>query len=166
VGVVEKIMVKIRPVQIADWDDLRGLLEYLLHERPPVALELEPLLQKGDDWIRQFPKGDLGYFVVAEDKGKIIGFCYLAVPQFYRPIAYIGVAVAKSERHKDIATMMFYEVASWAAMERLQYIFADVWEWNTKSIRFFEKLGFVEKERFKAKFKGEEKDKVRLIKKI
>jgi RimJ/RimL family protein N-acetyltransferase len=159
-------MVKIREVNISDWDDLRGLLQYLVHEKPPVALELEPLLQKGEDWIRQFPKGNLGYFVVAEDKGKIIGFGYLAVPQFYKPVAYIGIAVAKSERHHDVGTMLFYEVASWAASVHLQYILADVWEWNISSIKFFEKLGFVEKERFKSKFKGEEKDKVRLVKGI
>jgi RimJ/RimL family protein N-acetyltransferase len=159
-------MVKIREVRISDWDDLRGLLEYLVHEKPPVALELEPLLQKGDDWIRQFPKGKLGYFVVAVDKDKIIGFCYLAVPQFYRPIAYIGLAVAKSERHRDIGTMLFYEVASWAASERLQYILADVWGWNFGSIKFFEKLGFYKKERFKSKFRGEEQDKIRLVKKL
>jgi RimJ/RimL family protein N-acetyltransferase len=159
-------MVKIRKVNISDWDNLRGLLEYLVNERPPVALELEPLIHKGEDWIRQFPRGKLGYFVVAEDKDKIIGFCYLAVPQFYKPIAYIGVAVVKSERHRDIGTMLFYEVASWAAVEHLQYIFADIWEWNVSSIRFFEKLGFVEKERFKDKFKDEEKDKVRLVKRL
>jgi L-amino acid N-acyltransferase YncA len=159
-------MVKIREVNISDWDDLRGLLEYLVHEKPPVALELESLIQKGEEWIRQFPKGKLGYFVVAEKKGVIVGFCYLAVPQFYKPIAYIGVAVAKSERHHDIGSMLFYEVASWAATERLQYIIADVWHWNTKSLKFFESLGFVEKELFEAKFKGEEKKKVRLVKKI
>jgi RimJ/RimL family protein N-acetyltransferase len=159
-------MVKIREVNISDWDDLRGLLEYLVHERPPVALELEPLLQKGEEWIRQFPKGNLGYFVVAQKDGKIVGFCYLAVPKFYNPIAYIGIAVAKSERKHDIGSMLFYEVASWAAMERLQYIFADIWHWNTSSLHFFENLGFVEKERFEAKFKGEDKEKIRLVKKL
>jgi RimJ/RimL family protein N-acetyltransferase len=159
-------MVKIREVKVSDWDDLRGLLEYLVHEKPPVALELEPLLQKGDEWLRQFPKGKLGYFVVAEKKGVIVGFCYLAVPQFYRPVAYIGMAVAKSERKQDIGSMLFYEVASWAAMMRLQYIIADIWHWNTSSNKFFAKLGFVEKERFQGKFKGEEKEKVRLVKKL
>jgi RimJ/RimL family protein N-acetyltransferase len=159
-------MVEIREVRVSDWDDLRGLLEYLVHERPPVALELHPLLQKGEEWIRQFPKGKLGYFVVAEKKGVIVGFCYVAIPQFYRPVAYIGVAVAKSERRNDIGTMLFYEVASWAAAKRVQYIISDIWHWNVKSIKFFEKLGFVEKERFEAKFKGEEKEKVRLVKRL
>jgi RimJ/RimL family protein N-acetyltransferase len=159
-------MVKIRTVRISDWDNLRGLLEYLVHEKPPVALELEALLHKGEDWIRLFPKGKLGYFVVAEEGDTIVGFCYLAVPQFYKPIAYIGIAVAKSHRRCDVGTMLFYEVASWAATERLQYLFADIWVWNDTSIHFFEKLGFVEKEKFMANFKGEEKEKIRLIKKM
>jgi RimJ/RimL family protein N-acetyltransferase len=159
-------MVKIREVNISDWDDLRGLLEYLVHERPPVALELEPLLQKGDEWIRQFPRGKLGFFVVAEYKGKIIGFCYLATPQYYKPVAYIGIAVAKSERRSNVGSMLFYEVASWAATMCLQYIIADIWHWNVKSIRFFENLGFVKKELFKDKFKGEEQDKVRLVRNL
>jgi RimJ/RimL family protein N-acetyltransferase len=159
-------MLKIREVNISDWDDLRGLLEYVVHEKPPVALELKPLLHKGEEWLRKFPRGDAGYFVVAENNGKIVGFCYLAVPQFYKPIAYIGIIVAKSERRSNIGTMLFYEVASWAATERLQYIIADVWSWNVKSIKFFENLGFTEKERFKDKFEGEQRDKVRLIKKI
>jgi RimJ/RimL family protein N-acetyltransferase len=159
-------MVKIREVNISDWDDLRGLLEYLVHERPPVALELEPLLQKGEEWIRQFPKGNLGYFVVAETKGTIVGFCYVAVPQFYKPVAYIGIAVAKSHRGNDIGSMLFYEVASWAAIARLQYLIADIWNWNHKSLKFFEKLGFVEKEKFSAKFKGKDEDKIRLVKKL
>lgn len=159
-------MVKIREIKVEDWEELKDLLEDLVEEKPPVALELEPLIQKGKQWIAQFPRGELGHFIVAEEKGKIIGFCYLAVPQFYKPIAYIGISVRKKYRHHDIGSQMFYEVASWAASERLQYIIADVWHWNLKSLKFFESLGFVEKERFKAKFKGEEQEKVRLVKKV
>jgi L-amino acid N-acyltransferase YncA len=159
-------MVKIREVKVSDWDDLRGLLEYLIHEKPPVALELEPLIQKGDQWIKQFPKENMGYFVVAEKNEKIVGFCYIALQKFYKPIAYIGIAVAKSVRHQDIGTMLFYEVASWASSKRIHYIVADIWHWNKGSLNFFESLGFLEKERFVAKFKGVEEEKVRLVKKL
>ena len=159
-------MVKIREVKVSDWEKLRDLLDDLVHEKPPVALELEPLIMKGKQWIEQFPKGKLGYFVVAEEKGKIIGFCYVAVPKFYQPIAYIGISVAKKYRHHDIGTKMFYEVALWAAGEHVEYLIADIWNWNAGSIKFFEKLGFVEKTQFKDKFKGKLEVKIRLVKKI
>jgi len=159
-------MVKIRKVKISDWEELKRLLEGVVNEIPPVALELEPLIMKGSRWLADFPKGEAGLFVVAEDKGKIVGFCYLAIPKFYRPVAYIGVVVAKDHRKKDIASQMFYHVAEWAAAQHLEYIIADIWNWNLKSLKFFEKMDFIEKTRFMDKFKGEEEEKVRLVKKL
>jgi RimJ/RimL family protein N-acetyltransferase len=159
-------MVNIREAKVEDWEQLRQLLIKLVHEEPPVAIELESLTMKEKNWLAEFPRGKLGFFSVAEEDGKIIGFCYLAVPKFYNPVAYIGVAIAKEHRREDLATEMFYHVAGWAAAEDLTYIIADVWEWNITSIKFFKKLGFEEKSRFKDKFKGELKDKIRLVKKI
>jgi RimJ/RimL family protein N-acetyltransferase len=177
---------RIRQAKAEDWDKLKQLLINLTHEDPPVAIELEPLIMKEKNWIADFPKGKLGFFTVAEDTNenkssdtplnkknkefednpKIIGFCYLAVPTFYKPIAYIGIALDKEYRKKDIGTEMFYHVAGWAAAENISYIIADIWNWNESSIKFFESLGFEEKSRFKDKFKGELKDKVRLVKKL
>lgn len=157
---------KIRQIRVEDAEGFKNLLSSLVNESPPVALELEPLIMKGREWIASFPSGEQGYFIVAEDKGRIIGFCYLAVPKFFNPVAYIGIAVAKEYRQKDIGSTMFYHVAEWAAAQHLQYIIADIWSWNLKSLKFFEKLGFVEKTRFKDKFKGSEKEKVRLVKKL
>lgn len=159
-------MVKIREIKVSDWEKLKDLLKDLVNENPPVALELEPLLLKGEEWIRMFPTGKLGYFLVAEDKKKIIAFCYVAIPKFYQPIAYVGISVAKKYRDKTIGTKMFYEVALWAAGEGVQYIISDIWNWNVGSIKFFEKLGFKEKNRFTDRFKGQPEIKVRLIKKI
>jgi len=144
----------IREARISDWEELKKLLVELVNEDPPVALELEPLIMKGSRFLADFPKGEQGYFSVAEEGGKIIGFCYLAVPQFYKPIAYIGVAIEKEQRGKDIGKMMFYHVVGWAEGTNVQYIVADVWDWNMGSIKFFKSLGFTEKERFKDKFKG------------
>jgi len=126
----------------------------------------EPLVMKSREWIAQFPKGDQGYFLIAEVEGKVVGFCYLAVPTFYKPIAYIGVAVEKKYRRKNLGSQMFYNAAQWAASKHLQYIIADIWNWNIKSLKFFENLGFREKTRFLDKFKGEQKEKVRLIKRV
>jgi GNAT superfamily N-acetyltransferase len=159
-------MVNVRNIRVEDWDNLKDMLQDLVKERPPVALELEPLINKGDEWIAQFPRGDLGKFLVAEHKGKIIGFCYLAVPHFYKPMCYIGIAVRKAYRKKDIGTQLFYEAASWAVSKHLQYIIADVWDWNTNSVRFFTGLRFVERDSFQEKFKGEESTKIRLVKKL
>jgi N-acetylglutamate synthase-like GNAT family acetyltransferase len=114
-------MVKIRKIKVSDWEKLKEMLIDLVEEKPPVALELEPLIHKGNQWITQFPKENLGIFLVAEKDGKIVGFCYLAVPQYYKPIAYIGVAVDKKHRHFHIGSQLFYEVASWAVSEHLQY---------------------------------------------
>lgn len=161
-----KTMIKIRKVKVEDTEKLRGLLISLVNENPPVALELEPLIMKGRQWIASFPKGESGHFIVAEDKNKIVAFCYLAIPKFYRPVAYIGVAIEKEYRLKGIGSRMFYHVAEWAAAQRLEYIIADVWHWNLKSLKFFENLGFVEKTRFKDKFKGKEEEKVRLVKRL
>jgi RimJ/RimL family protein N-acetyltransferase len=156
----------IREAKIEDWEQLRQLLVNLTREDPPVALELESLTMKEKNWLADFPKGKSGFFSVAEDDNKIIGFCYLAIPKFYKPVAYIGIALEKKYRKKDIGTEMFYHVAGWAAAENLMYIIADVWEWNKGSIKFFKNLGFLEKSSFEDKFKGELKEKIRLIKKL
>lgn len=156
----------IRKIKPEDWKELQKMLLKTINENPPVALELEPLILKTKDWIRRFPKEEQGIFIVVEEKDKIIGFCYLVVPKFYRPIAYIGIAVDKKHRKKDIASQMFYHVARWAVSQHLQYIIADVWSWNLGSIKFFFKLGFVEKSRFLDKFKGKMEEKSRLVKKI
>jgi RimJ/RimL family protein N-acetyltransferase len=159
-------MIKLRTVKISDWDKLKNLLQDLIEEKPPVAIELEPLLMKGDLWLAQFPKGKLGHFIVATYQGTIVGFCYVAVPIYYRPIAYIGIAIKKNYRKTGIGSQMFYEVAQWAAGNDIQYIIADVWEWNEKSLKFFEHLGFTEKSRFDEKFNGELKKKVRMVRRI
>jgi len=159
-------MIEIREVHVNDWEDIKNLLESVVHEVPPVAVELEPLIMKGERWLRDFPKGDAGLFVVAEVNKKIVAFCYLAVPKFYRPVAYIGIVVAKEHRKEDIGIQMFYHVAEWASSQHLEYIIADVWSWNLKSLKFFEKMDFIEKTRFKDKFKGGEEEKVRLVKKL
>lgn len=159
-------MIKLREVTVEDTEQLRDLLIRLVNEKPPVAVELEPLIMKGRRWIASFPTGETGHFIVAEVNNNIIGFCYLAVPKFYKPVAYIGIAVAKEYRRKDVGSRMFYHIAEWAVAQHLQYIIADVWSWNLKSLKFFEKLGFVEKTRFKDRFKGAEAEKVRLVKKI
>jgi RimJ/RimL family protein N-acetyltransferase len=156
----------IRKARPEDWEELKVMLRELVAEEPPVALELEPLIDKQGNWIANFPKGNLGFFTVAEFEGKIVGFCYLAVQKFYSPVAYIGIALNKEFRRKNLGSEMFYHVAGWASAEKLQYIVADIWVWNTNSIKFFKNLGFEEKSIFKDKFKGEEKDKARLVKKV
>jgi RimJ/RimL family protein N-acetyltransferase len=159
-------MIKLREIHISDWDNLKELLIDLVNEEPPVALELEPLIMKGPEWIRMFPKGDLGYFVVATNNKKVVGFCYVAVPVYYRPVAFIGIGVSKNFRRDGVGSQMFYEVAQWAVKEHLQYLLADIWSWNQSSISFFEHLGFVERERYPEKFKDKESSKVRMVKKI
>jgi RimJ/RimL family protein N-acetyltransferase len=179
------MQMNIREAKVEDWEQLKKLLIDLTNEDPPVAIELEPLIMKGRNWLAEFPKGKSGFFSVAEvkkekdstllisednkdskEKAKIIGFCYLAVPKFYNPVAYIGIALDKDQRRRDIGTEMFYHVAGWAAAENLSYIIADVWSWNSNSIKFFKTLGFVEKQKFEDKFKGKIKLKVRLVKKL
>jgi RimJ/RimL family protein N-acetyltransferase len=159
-------MIKIRKVSVDDWDDLKELLTDLVNEKPPVALELEPLIMKGPQWIEQFPRGNLGYFVVVHEDDNIMGFCYVAVPTYYKPVAYIGIGVAKGYRRHGLASQLFYEVAQWAVSKQIQYLIADVWSWNLRSMKFFEQLGFVERSQFKEKFKGEEKTKIRMVKEI
>jgi RimJ/RimL family protein N-acetyltransferase len=154
----------IRQAKVGDWEALKGLLVRLTHEDPPVAIELEALIMKQKNWLAEFPKGKSGFFSVAEEKGRIIGFCYLAVPKFYNPVAYVGIAIDKEFRKKDIGTELFYHVAGWAAGESLSYIIADVWSWNKNSIKFFKVLGFVEKSKFEDKYKGELKEKIRMVK--
>jgi len=159
-------MIKIRKADVDDWEKMRELLKKIVNEVPPVALELEPLIMKSKEWIAQFPTQEQGYFVIAEINNKIVGFCYLAVPKFYKPVAYIGIAVEKEYRKKEIGSQLFYHVVEWASSQHLDYIIADVWSWNFKSLKFFEKLGFIEKTKFKDKFRGAEQEKVRLVKKI
>lgn len=159
-------MITLREVTVNDAEKIKELLVRLVNEKPPVAIELEPLIMKGKQWIASFPTGESGHFIIAEINEEIVGFCYLAVPKFYKPIAYIGVAVDKHYRRKDLGSQLFYHVAEWASAQHLEYVIADVWSWNIKSLKFFEKLGFIEKTRFKDKFRGAEQDKVRLVKKL
>jgi len=160
--------ISIRNVKEKDWAKVLHLLETLVHENPPVALELEALLLRTEEWIRNFPQETQGIFVVAEQtiEQNIIGFCYLAQPNFKYGEAFIGIAVGKAFRDNNIASQMFYRVAEWASGTGINYIFADIWEWNNSSIKFFESLDFKEIERFDDKFRGEIKTKVRLIKAI
>jgi RimJ/RimL family protein N-acetyltransferase len=172
--------INIRKVNVSDWEKLKKLLIEVVAEKPPVALELEPLIHKEDRWIAEFPTKDRGQFIVAElntkstDKtydqensgGEIIGFAYLAAPRYYEMVAYIGIVVKKEYRRKNLGTRLFYNLAEWAATKNLTYIIADIWSWNLKSIKFFEGLGFKEKNRFSDRFKGEEKEKVRMIKRV
>lgn len=159
-------MIEIREVKIKDWGKLKELLLRIIQEIPPVALELEPIVYESKEWLVRFPSGDSGHFLVVEENGKIIGFGYLAVPKFYKPVAYIGMAIAKERRREGLGSRLFYQLAEWAVAQKLQYIIADIWSWNLKSLKFFESLGFVEKSRFNDRFKGEEKEKVRLVKRV
>lgn len=156
----------IRKIKPEDWKKLRKMLEVMAHEDPPVAVELEPLIFKTEKWIKSFPKENQGIFIVTEEEDMIIGFCYLVVPKFYALVAYIGIVVDKEHRGRNVGSQMFHHVAEWAVSQRLQYIIADVWSWNLGAIKFFQTLGFVEKSRFTDKFKGELKEKVRLVKKV
>jgi RimJ/RimL family protein N-acetyltransferase len=159
-------MIEVREVTVQDAESVTALLTRLVHEKPPVALELEPLIMKGRAWIADFPTGNMGIFVVAAEQDTIIGFCYMAVPKFYKPVAYIGIAVDKNYRRHNIGQRMFYHAAEWASTQQIQYIIADVWSWNTKSVQFFERLGFVFKESFRDNYKGQDKVKARLILKL
>jgi RimJ/RimL family protein N-acetyltransferase len=156
----------LRHIETGDWAELRRMLERMAEETPPVALELEPLLFKTEQWIRSFPMEEQGIFIVCEENDEIIGFCYLVVPKFYRPVAYIGIAVDKEHRKMDIGTQMFYHVLEWAASQHLSFIISDVWSWNKASILYFTRLGFEETTRFEDKFKGKQKEKIRLVKKV
>jgi ribosomal protein S18 acetylase RimI-like enzyme len=159
-------MPSIREVRIEDTVKLIELLVKLTREKPPVALELEPLIMKGLRWVEPFLDQKAGFFVVAEEGDNIIGFCYVAIPKWYKPITYIAIAVDEDYRRKDIGGQMLYHVAEWSSKKHLEYIIADVWEWNLKSLKFFRKHGFYEKSRFEDKFKGKEEEKVRLAMKL
>jgi len=159
-------MIKIRKAEIKDWEKLRDLLKEVVNEKPPVALELEPLIHKEQRWLAEFPTKDQGHFIIAEKDSEIIAFAYLAAPIFYQAVAYIGIVVNKKYRRKNIGSRLFYHLAEWAATKNLTYIIADIWSWNLKSLKFFEGLGFKEKNRFTDKFKGEDNEKVRLVKRV
>jgi RimJ/RimL family protein N-acetyltransferase len=159
-------MIKIREVRIEDTAKLIELLVRLTQEKPPVALELEPLIMKRERWVEPFLNQKIGFFVVAEEDGMIIGFCYVAIPKWYKPVTYIAISVDKDYRRKDIGGQMLYNVAEWAASQHLEYIIADVWDWNLKSLNFFKKHGFIEKSGFQDKFKGKEEEKIRLVMKV
>jgi len=158
----------VRNVGIADWARLVRLLKQLIHEKPPVALELEPLLFRTEEWIERFPGEDSGIFVVAENitENNIVGFCYLAKPSYRLAEAFIGIAVDKAYRRQNVGSMLFFRVAEWAARANLRLIITDVWDWNNESLDFFKKHGFRETEHFDAKFRGETRGKVRLVKEI
>jgi N-acetylglutamate synthase-like GNAT family acetyltransferase len=155
-----------RAIEVRDWAKLQLLLKELASEHPPVALELEPLIFKTEEWIRKFPQENQGIFIVAEENEQLEGFCYLVVPKFYQPVAYIGIAIGAPFRRHALGLQLFYHVMEWAAKKDLQYILSDVWAWNEQGKKFFTHLGFTEKEHFQSKFNGEEKEKIRFVKKV
>lgn len=158
----------IRNVKVRDWAKIVRLLKELLHEQPPVALELESMISRTEEWIERFPVEGQGIFVVAEDISKqaIVGFCYLVKPSYRKGEAFIGIAVEKGFRKHDIGSMLFYHIAEWAVSSGIQYIISDIWDWNTLSLNFFKTLGFKQTEHFDDKYHGETKGKIRLIKEI
>jgi N-acetylglutamate synthase-like GNAT family acetyltransferase len=159
-------MINVREVRIEDTVKLIELLVELTKEKPPVALELSPLIMKGERWVEPFLDQKAGFFVVAEMNGNIVGFCYVAIPKWYKPVTYIAIAVSKDYRRKDVGAQLLFHVAEWASKKHLEYMIADVWDWNEGSLNFFKKHGFKEKLKFQDKFKGKQEKKVRLVMKL
>lgn len=157
---------EIRNVRTNDLKGIHKLLEDLIKERPPVALELEGLLTKDKKWLKSFPRGSSGVFLVAEYKGEIIGFCYVAIPKFRILTGFVGIAVDKNHRKGGLGTKILQQVIDWAEISRLKYVIADTWNWNKGAQKFFQKNSFKKMGVFEDKFKGKIKKKVRLIYKV
>lgn len=101
-------------------------------------------------WISREEHSDRRFHlltVVESSTGNAIGYCGLNPDARDHRAAELAYELLVSAHGQGYATEAAIAIIAWARQLGLRRMTADVWEWNTPSLRVLEKLGFVEGDR-------------------
>lgn len=89
-------------------------------------------------------------FLVAEEKGEIIGYCLGEIDKCkktskYNKKGYMSeVYVTEKYRKEGVAKKLVKELFKWFRTKKVKWIRLDVYSKNKRAIRFWEEIGFEE----------------------
>ncbi len=145
---------QIRELRRADFEGVRRLYDYAHKEiicnpdygdyvrlKKPTRKER---IEQFDRWLKEKNGGDL-LFYVAEDKGRIIGFCFVrktSIPDSeLSHVGILGARVAKELRGRGIGQKLI-RYALERSRKRFEIIEIEILGINAKSKHIFSKFGF------------------------
>ena len=107
-------------------------------------------------------RGEKGLWLVAESGGKIVGSADVSRGRHRksRHVGELGIALRKEWRGVGLGRAMMEAMIEWACSARLRKLFLEVFSTNTRAIRLYRGLGFIEEGRLKGQvvLRGKEAD--------
>ncbi len=144
-------MVKIRKAKISDVNRIdeiyvEGSIDEGKLQFPNISLkEIKKDLDKKQNprrqGFRQYMKSKKHYWIVAEEKGKIIGFGQAWIKNKETGITE-SVYVNKRYRKKGIGKKIMGDMIKWLKTKKLKYIESSAYLRNKPSVKLHKKLGF------------------------
>jgi phosphinothricin acetyltransferase len=136
-------MIRIREAEASDLPDILAIYNEVV-ETSEVTFDLEPQTVEGRaDWFAAFDERHP--FLVAEENGKIAGYCYLAVfrgkPGYWRT-AESTVYIHRDCRRQGLALRLLQELLAKARELGYHAIVAGIANDSEASTRLHKKLGF------------------------
>lgn len=119
----------IRRIVTEDLDAVRTIAREQLHET------------YSEELFRYFFEDHPGCFLVAEEKGRIIGFI-LSIPQDYSMLRIIMLAVKGKWKKRGFGSRLLSEAEGYAALRKLHTIVLEVSTENAEAIDFYTNKGF------------------------
>lgn len=122
---------KIRETKVGDYNEICNLLK------------AEDMMFKSFD-INKFKKmlvKNKGYYLVASEKGKIIGNIFACDDGGYYGYIY-KLVIHPNHRNKGVASILIKKILEKFAKDKIRWIYAHIRKDNSTSISLFNKLGF------------------------
>ncbi|MCX7785870.1 MAG: GNAT family N-acetyltransferase [candidate division WOR-3 bacterium] len=125
----------------------RQVLNIVTQHRPEFLGRLVEL-QKIDRFYLNALKEKNSAVLVAEKQNKIIGYAYITIerkPDDLIAIPYLSInelVVDEKYRGQGIGTSLMKRIFQWAKRKKLKVLQLAVWEFNQKTIKFYQKFGF------------------------
>lgn len=133
----------VREIEPGDIPACRELYNYYI-ENTTFSFETEPV--SPEDFAARVERISAVYpYLVCEDEGRVVGFCYLDVFSergAYRFTCDLSVYVDKDSRKQGIGFAMTEEILSRAKAMGLKTVVAVITSENTVSESFHRKMGF------------------------
>jgi len=112
---------------------------FTLEETP---LSLEAFRKRVQKVTEHYP-----YIVAKDETGHVLGFAYLSVfneRSAYRHTADLSIYVHKDHMHQQVGSALYREIETLARHQGLTNIISIITHVNPVSLRFHEKLGFLQ----------------------
>jgi len=122
-------MMMIRRILTENLDAVRAIAREQLHET------------YSEELFRYFFEDHPGCFLVAEEKGRVMGFI-LSIPQDYSMLRIIMLAVKGIWKRRGIGSQLLSQADSYAALRKLNTIVLEVSTLNAEAITFYTNKGF------------------------